>query len=144
MYGFKSEAGSAFFEIAKEYPALANNFGLISSLDCYVSSIFGMVLGFLIDKYNRKNILGGVVILSSLASIFTGSVSSFAGLILMRLILGMAQSGFLPAIYSLVRDTFPKSMRSRANSIISCGNYIGDSLASLYILFIAKFGWRAA
>ena len=35
-------------------------------------------------------------------------------------------------------------MRSRANSIISCGNYIGDGIASLYIIFISMFGWRAA
>jgi sugar phosphate permease len=50
----------------------------------------------------------------------------------------------MPAIYSLIQDMFPAKMRSRANSIISCGNDIGDGIASLYIIFIAKFGWRAA
>jgi sugar phosphate permease len=35
-------------------------------------------------------------------------------------------------------------MRSRANSVISCGEYIGDGVASLYIIYIAKYGWRAA
>ena len=88
--------------------------------------------------------MGSIVIICSLASILTGSINSLACLIAMRVVIGMAQSGFMPAIYSLIRDIFPKRMRSRANSVISCGNYIGDSLASLYILFIAKFGWRAA
>lgn len=147
MYGFKAageNAGSAFYEISKAYPGLSNNFGIISSLDCYISSIFGVLMGFLVDKYNRKNILGGIVILCSMASVATGTINSLGVLIAMRLVLGMCQSGFMPAIYSLVQDTFPKNMRSRANSVISCGNYIGDSLASLYIIFIAQYGWRSA
>ena len=103
-----------------------------------------MVLGYFVDKYNRKNILGSIVIICSLASILTGSINSLACLIAMRVVLGMAQSGFMPAIYSLVQDIFPKRMRSRANSVISCGNYIGYSLARLNILYIAKYGWRSA
>ena len=110
MYGFKGageQAGNAFYEISKAYPGLSNNFGIISSLDCYVSSIFGMVMGFAVDKYNRKNILGAIVMLCSLASVATGSINSLAMLIAMRIALGMCQSGIMPATYSLVQDIFP-------------------------------------
>jgi sugar phosphate permease len=38
---------------------------------------------------------------------------------------------------------FPKGMRSRANSLLSSGQMIGEGIASLYIIMLVKFGWKA-
>ena len=123
---------------------MENNFGIVSGLDCYISAFVGMYAGIAVDKYNRKNLLAGAILIFSMTSIITGTASSLGMICLMRLILGAAESAFMPATYSLIQDLFPQKMRSRANAIIASGNFIGDGMASLYIIFISTFGWRAA
>ena len=102
------------------YPKLLTYFGVISSIDSLFNAC-GIFLGTAIDKSNRKNLIVGMVGLCSIASIITGSVSSLIVLCAMRLILGVCQSAYMPAIFSLIQDLVPKGMRARANSMISCG-----------------------
>jgi MFS family permease len=105
LYGYQgvgANFGSAKYEIAKAIPGLEKNFGIISGLDCYISAFAGMFAGVYVDKYNRRNLLAGAIILCSLSSILTGSVSSVAMICAMRLVLGAAQSAFMPAVYSLI------------------------------------------
>lgn len=34
-------------------------------------------------------------------------------------------------------------MRARANAVMSSGQIAGEGLASLYIIFLVKYGWKA-
>ena len=61
----------------------------------------------------------------------------------LRFLLGAVQSAFIPTSYSLIADYFPPEYRSRANAVSISGSYLGSALASLTVLLISKWGWRA-
>ena len=104
VVGFKGQgllAGNPKFEMQAAYPNILAYYGVISSIDSLFNT-FGIFLGPAIDKFNRKNLLGGMVALSSLAMIVTGSVHSLIVLCFMRMILGITHSAFMPGIFSLI------------------------------------------
>ena len=57
--------------------------------------------------------------------------------------LGGFESACNPASYSLIADYFPPNYRSTANAIETAGSYVGGGMASLSILLIKAYGWRA-
>jgi len=62
----------------------------------------------------------------------------------MRFLTGIFVSGTEPAAYSLLGDYFPKRLRTTANSLMNISTYLGSGLASLCVMSVATFGWRAA
>ena len=144
FFGFKSpaslpESSKAMFEMTKSYPQLTKYYGLLSGFGFYFTySTFGIIIGQAIDRFNRKSFLGLMVILCSMATLTTAYVDSFAVLCLMRLVLGVTCSAFMPATYSLINDLFPDSWNNRANSVVSCGHYIGGGVSSLYLLLLRR------
>ena len=92
----------------------------------------------------RKNLLVGSCLIWSLASIISGSTESFWILCAMRFITGACVSATDPAAYSILGDYFPRNMRSTANSLLNTGHYLGAGFASLIVLAVSQFGWRAS
>ena len=62
----------------------------------------------------------------------------------MRILHGAISAPINPLSFSLVADYFPPEKRSRANAILTTGNYLGIALSSMSILLIKKNGWRYA
>jgi MFS family permease len=60
----------------------------------------------------------------------------------MRILHGAISAPINPLSFSLVADYFPPEKRSRANAILTTGNYLGIALSSISILLIKKNGWR--
>ena len=107
-------------------------------------AVAGIFMGKLVDKYNRKNLLGCATIIWSLSQVISGTTNSFTVLMLMRFILGLLVSVVEPAAFSIVGDYFPKQIRTTANSIIGTGGYIRGASSALMVNVIALYGWRAA
>jgi len=130
--------------ISKAYPQMINYFGLISSF-VYSSSYstLGVYAGVLSGKVNRKVLLGVSCILWCASSYFAGAVNSFIFFCFMRFFLGAFESACNPASYSIIADYFPPSYRSTANAIETSGSYIGGGMASLCVILIKMYGWRA-
>ena len=108
------------FVMQAAYPQLLTYFGIISSIDSLFSA-FGILIGRTIDKKNRKNLLAGFLGACSIAVILSGSIHSILILCVARVVMGICSSAYMPTIFSLIQDMFPKRMRARANSLISCG-----------------------
>ena len=62
---------------------------------------------------------------------------------MLRALQGIVMSVCNPLAYSMIRDYFPPSKRSTANSLYSSGIYVGNAMASLNILYINAYGWRS-
>ena len=101
-------------------------------------------MGLLLNAVNRKNLLVVCCLAWSLASVISGTTSSFLVLCAMRFITGACVSATEPASLSILGDYFPKNKRSTANSLLTTGSYIGTGYASLSVLAVAKYGWRAS
>ena len=123
---------------------MKNYFGIISS---FVFSlpyvILGVQAGVLSGKVNRKIFLGLSCILWSATALGVGYVDNFAFFCLMRFMLGGFESACNPNSYSLIADYFPPQYRSTANAIETSGSYVGGGLASICVIIIKMYGWRA-
>ena len=107
-------------------------YGLISGAAFTIAfSVSGIFAGQLVDKMNRRVLLGVACILWSASNLVTGTVNSFALMVAMRFLLGILQSFNNPSSLTLLADYFPLERRSTVNSIQNAGIYIGSGLSSL-------------
>lgn len=104
---------------------------------------FGLFVGKLTDTFSRKWALAATIALAGGSIGLSGITDSFLVLAAMRVVHGMLNSTCNPFSFSLISDYFPPDKRATANSMIHSGQYVGQALASISILGIAKFGWRA-
>lgn len=83
-----------------------------------------------------------IAISISLFHLETGFTTKFGVICLMRVLHGAVSAAINPLSYSLIADYFPPEKRSRANAILTTGNYLGIALSSISILLIKAYGWR--
>ncbi|MGB6354117.1 MAG: MFS transporter [Steroidobacteraceae bacterium] len=105
----------------------------------------GIPIARLAERFNRVSILTAALILWSGLSALCGAARSFSQLLLIRVGVGVAESGCSPPAHSLISDYFEPSRRSSALSIYTCGISIGYLLAAAGGGYVAQhWGWRAA
>lgn len=100
--------------------------------------------GYLADRFGPRRMLVTYVILWSVFTALTGFVGGLIAMIVVRSACGLAEAGAYPASALLVTRWFPFGQRARANSVVSLGGRIGNSLALwLTAGIIAVLGsWR--
>ncbi len=100
--------------------------------------------GWLADRFGPRRMLVAYIALWSICTAATGLASSLAALVAVRAACGLAEAGAYPASALLVSRWFPFHQRGRANSVVSFGGRVGNSLALwLTAGAIAFFGaWR--
>ena len=89
----------------------------------------GIPMGYLADRYSRRNLLAAGITIWSLATIAGGYADSYELLIFTRAAVGLGEACVIPTVFSLVADYFRPEMRGRANSVVSLGFPLGSSLA---------------
>lgn len=108
-------------------------------------AIFGIPLGRLADKYSRRFIIAGGLLIWSFATVLSGLAASFGVLILARILVGINEAACSPAAYSLLSDYFHPSQRATAISVYSSGIFIGIGLSFLLGGYIGEiYSWRMA
>lgn len=103
----------------------------------------GLMIGPLIDRYNRQRLLASILAVWSGMTFLTGLVTSYFALLFARAGVGAAESGGNPAALSIIGDLFPAERRSSAIGIYKIGVPIGIFLASAMVgLLATDYGWR--
>ena len=92
-------------------------------------TLFGVLIGRAVDRRNRRNIIVAGMTLWCLATVTCGLVSSFSGLFIARMFVGVGEATLSPAAYSMIADYFPLEKRGRAISVFSMGVFAGSGLA---------------
>ncbi len=120
--------------------------GLLGTLFLLVHSLASVPLGVLADRYSRKVIIASGVFFWSIASFFTGLVSSFRGLLTARSLVGIGEASYAPAATSMISDNFSQNIRSQAQGIYNVGLFIGGTLGAIIGGLIAYYfsSWRLA
>lgn len=93
--------------------------------------LLGIPLGRMADRYSRKIIIAGGILLWSLMTVACGLAESFAALFIFRMGVGVGEAALAPAGYSLLADSFRKDRLVRATSVFALGAMIGAGLAFL-------------
>ena len=89
-------------------------------------------VGWLIDRYERRMIVIGGLLMWSMATAMCGLVGGFASLFMARMFVGIGEAVLSPAAYSMIPDAFPPDRIVRANAIYSLGSIIGTATAFLF------------
>ena len=102
-----------------------------------------MLAGWLAERINPYRTLALGLLVWSLATAATGLAGGFAGLIVLRLVLGVGESATFPAASALIARHLPPHALGRANGMVGLGLSLGPAFGTFAGgLFIAALGWR--
>ena len=101
-------------------------------------TLLGFPLGWIADRYNRRNlIIGGVTVWSAMTAC-CGFASGYTTLFLSRVGVGAGEATLSPAAFSLLSDYFPREKLARAIAVYSIGVPLGSGIALILGAFIVK------
>jgi len=129
--------------IQNELHLSARKLGLLLSAFYYGYVAMMVPVGWLAERYGAKVMLGAGALVWSVATLMTGFASSFAELLLLRLLLGIGESAAFPCASKLLAQSFGVGRLGTANGVLSFGYLLGPAVGTLVGgLLLARFGWR--
>ncbi|KVO47032.1 MFS transporter [Burkholderia ubonensis] len=131
-------------------PRMAHEFGLtVSQMGvAFSAGTFGLLPGAMLggrlaDRFGRKRVLIASVALFGLLSIATAQASSFAMLVVVRVLTGIGLGGAMPNLIALSSEAVEPRARSSAVAAMYCGIPFGGVIASLIgVLLAGDAEWR--
>lgn len=118
-------------------------FGKLAAAFFWTYAPMQIVSGWLVDRFNVNHVYAAGFFVWSVATLITGSISTAAELMLLRLVLGIGESVAYPAYSKIISANFPEHHRGLANGLIDAGSKMGPALGVLLGgLFMADYGWR--
>jgi AAHS family 3-hydroxyphenylpropionic acid transporter len=112
----------------------ANMIGLI------VGSLIG---GRLADRIGRRPVLVGSVLAFGAFSLATIAAKGFAGLVAIRIAVGLGLGGAMPNLIAIASEVTPFARRTAVTTLVFCGMSLGGAVSALLALY-APLGldWR--
>ncbi|UXC91673.1 MFS transporter [Sphingobium sp. RSMS] len=92
-------------------------------------AIFGLPLGWASDRFSRRWIIFGGVVIWGVATTACGFAQSYEALLIGRIFVGIGEAALLPAAYSLIADAFPSHLLTRATSTFQTAGKVGSATA---------------
>jgi MFS family permease len=101
-------------------------------------------IGWCADRYNLRWLYAGLFALWSLACGLTGLVGSLGVLILLRVLLGIGESIYMPGGTKIVSQMFHPGERGFPSGLFDSGTRAGIALgAPLIAWLVLRHGWRS-
>lgn len=92
-------------------------------------ALFGVPIGWAVDRYSRRIIIFVGVLLWGLATIASGFARTYEMLLFFRICVGIGEAVLAPAAVSLIADAFPKERVTTALSVFQSAAKIGAASA---------------
>ncbi|AVD87749.1 MULTISPECIES: MFS transporter [Pseudomonas] len=135
-------AGAQIIDELKLTPA---EFGFIGSAFFFLYSISGVAVGFLANRFPSRWILVGMSLVWMVSQLLVSVSSSFAALVLSRLMLGAGTGPGTAVTQHACFKWFGPTERVMPASLIQVSIMLGAVLAAVSLpLLIAQVGWRMA
>lgn len=119
-------------------------FGLLTSVFLWTYGLMIPMAGFLADRFNRRGVIIGSLLAWSLTTCLTAYVQTFPQLLFMRVLLGIAESCYIPAALALIADYHPGPTRTFAMGVHQTGIVAGMMLGGLGGWIAESHSWRTA
>lgn len=131
-------------DIEEEFSLSPSQKGLLLSVFFWTYALLQLPAGWIVDRFDVKWVYAAGYLIWTAATTMTGFVSSFAALVIARLLLGIGESAAYPAISRLIVENFPERQRGTVNSLIDAGTKIGPAFSILAGgLLVDRYGWRS-
>lgn len=118
-------------------------FGLLSSVFLWIYGICSPIAGYVADRFGKRLVIIASLLIWSAATFFTGTVTSFEGMLAARALLGVSEAFYMPAAVALIVEYHRGPTRSRATGLHLSGVYAGSILGGLGGAFAELYGWRS-
>lgn len=92
-------------------------------------AVFGLPLGWASDRFSRRWIIFGGVVIWGIATTACGFAQTYEALLIGRIFVGVGEAALLPAAYSLIADAFPPRLLTRATSTFQMAGKVGSATA---------------
>jgi MFS family permease len=117
--------------------------GVLLSAFFWTYAVFQIGAGWLVDRAEVRWVYAAGFLLWSAATLGTAFVESFAGLLVMRLLLGVGESVTYPATSRILAAVVPEHRRGLANSLVDLGARLGPATGTMCgALLVSSLGWR--
>ena len=117
--------------------------GALMSLFLATYAIANVVFAPLGDWLGPRKVMALAILLWTISCIWGGLVTTFTGMIVARIILGIGEGMHWPMQMKFVKNWFPPNERARANSVWLVGLTAGVAVAMPFFAWIVgAFGWR--
>ncbi|WP_392563832.1 MFS transporter [Orbus wheelerorum] len=119
--------------------------GVLNTITLLGAVFGGIIFGVMADKYGRVRVFSWTILIFSFFTGLCAIAPNYETFALFRFLSGLGLGGEFGIGMTLVSESWPKSKRSRATSIVALGFQLGIILATLTVTFIGDyFGWRWA
>jgi MFS family permease len=119
--------------------------GLLGSMFLVTYLLASPLSGHLGDRWPRKYIVAGGVLVWSLATMGGGIARSYEGLLATRALIGVGEAGYVIVAPGMIADLYRRERRGRMLSIFYVAMPVGIALGYLVGGFVGeRFGWRSA
>ncbi|MSU66107.1 MAG: MFS transporter [Opitutus sp.] len=119
--------------------------GFVFSAFAYPYLIFQMVGGYLGDRFGPRKVLTICSLIWAASTMLTGLVTTFTGMIIARVLLGLGEGATFPTATSAMSNWTKPADRGFAQGITHAFARIGNSITPpLIIALIAWTGWRGS
>lgn len=115
-------------QLTGEQARLATTTGLVLAASGVASTISALALGGLADRYGRRRLLLMCLVAASLISVPHYWVTSVWQLLGLRIGLGLALGGMLPALQAIFSDLTPADSRGMAFGLLATASAIGNGV----------------
>jgi MFS family permease len=131
--------------IAKDLGLTPSRMGLLLSAFFWSYALMQIPIGWLADRFNLRWMYAGCFALWSLTSGLTGFAGSLGMLLVLRVLLGIGESVYLPGGLKLVSIMFRAEDRGLASGLINSGTRAGLAFgAPLIAGLVVAVGWHRA
>ncbi|MBF5044260.1 MFS transporter [Aggregicoccus sp. 17bor-14] len=140
------------YVIAVAMPRIQEQFGLSGKQGGLLASLFIVVFmvasplgGFLGDRLPRKLLVGGSVLLWSLATGASGLATSFGMLLVARCVIGVGEAGYGAVAPSIISDLYPRDERTAKLAFFYVAIPVGAGLGYVLGGWLTKaYSWNVA
>jgi MFS family permease len=140
--------GAILPELSKEYGVGKDILSYIGSAFTLVGAVVSIVFGFYTDKFSRKKLLIGAVVIGEVPCLLTGLplfTPTLEAFVAMRILTGIGIGGIYPISFSLISDYFREEHRASASAWLGVAWAIGAMAGQLTAAYLTPaFGWRIA
>ena len=136
------------FSVMHDIPdiGLEANWGTILALFKWVYAFLSPIGGYLADRYSRRHVIAGSLLVWSIVTWTTGHVTTYEQLLATRALMGISEAFYIPAALALIADFHTGGTRSRAVGLHQMGIYVGVIIGGFggYVADHPALGWRVA
>ncbi len=113
--------------------------GLALTVFSVVSGLTQAPMGFLVDRVGPRLVLIAGLCLGGLAYMALSLTTSYAALLTVAFVAGLANCVYHPADYAILADSITESRIGRAFSVHTFAGFLGGAIAPFILLGIANF-----